>query len=273
MITPEQSSHWYSKEGKPAYGAGMVQARKEGLLPSVTSILQVIGKPGLDAWKQNQILEAAAECPLGPGESVEDWASHVHMISQEKSKIARENGTLIHDAIEDFIKGKSYFVPYELRPSFESACKVIEDNLQLDTATTEATAINSDDGYGGRVDFRGQLVDGKPTIVDFKTQFVKGKPTVYSTYRYQLAAYAGCMICDDNGYRTHLPLEIEAGYVLANIIISTNPDYPGAWWEPMGSVPVRKGWDAKLWDTYAGAWEGFVSALRLWRLENNYANG
>ena len=78
MIKPEQSSHWYTKDGKPAYGANMTQARKEGLLPSVTSILQIIGKPGLDAWKMNELISVAAECPRGCGESVEDWGRHVH---------------------------------------------------------------------------------------------------------------------------------------------------------------------------------------------------
>ena len=270
MIKPEQSSHWYTKDGKPAYGANMTQARKDGLLPSVTSILQVIGKPGLDAWKMNELIAVAAECPRGCGESVEDWGRHVHTKSQEKSRVARENGTIMHDAIEDWIKGKPYYVPDELRPSFDNGREVIEDNLRLDNAITEAVAINPNWGYGGRVDFRGETVDGKACIVDFKTQFVKERPSVYSTHRYQLSAYAACWIYDDDGRRSALELDLEIDYALANIIISTNPDNPGAWWEPMGSVPVRKGWNPKAWDTYSGAWYGFMSALRLWKLENNY---
>ena len=270
MIKPEQSSHWYTKDGKPAYGANMTQARKDGLLPSVTSILQVIAKPGLDAWKMNELISVAAECPRGCGESVEDWGRHVHTLSQEKSRVARDNGTLLHDAIEDYIKGKPYYVPGELRLSFDNAREVIDSHLSMQSCSTEATAINEDYGYGGRVDFRGFQTDGISTIVDFKTQFVRGKPSVYSTHRYQLAAYAKCRIYNDEGHREFLELDLETYYTLANIIISTNPDNPGAWWEPMGSVPVRKGWSPKAWDTYDGAWAGFDSALRLWKLENNY---
>jgi len=58
-----ESVHWYTKDGEPAYtieradGKGfrnttLRDAKKLGLLPSVTTILGVAAKPGLQNWLQ-----------------------------------------------------------------------------------------------------------------------------------------------------------------------------------------------------------------------------
>ena len=46
-----ESSHYYLPDGTPVHG-DLRQARKANALPSVTTILSVLAKPGLDNWKQ-----------------------------------------------------------------------------------------------------------------------------------------------------------------------------------------------------------------------------
>jgi hypothetical protein len=61
-----ESGHWYTQEGEPMYtiiGANgkernttLRDAKKEGLVPSVTTIMGVVAKPALETWKQNNYL-------------------------------------------------------------------------------------------------------------------------------------------------------------------------------------------------------------------------
>jgi len=51
--------HYYTAQGDPAYGAGIRLARQQHLLPSPSTILKVMSKPGLSIWIQNQLIETA----------------------------------------------------------------------------------------------------------------------------------------------------------------------------------------------------------------------
>ena len=70
IIPREPSSHWYFPDGTPLHqvpradGKGsrptsLRDARKLGLFPSVTNVLSILAKPGLEAWKQEQAILAA----------------------------------------------------------------------------------------------------------------------------------------------------------------------------------------------------------------------
>ena len=68
-----ESTHWYTRDGIPRYtiiGANgkernttLRDARKEGLIPSVTTILKVASNPVLNQWIQKQVLMAALTLP------------------------------------------------------------------------------------------------------------------------------------------------------------------------------------------------------------------
>jgi hypothetical protein len=59
-----ESTHWYDKNGKPQYtvigkngkerNTSLVDARKENLVPSVTTIIGMAAKPQLENWKIDQ---------------------------------------------------------------------------------------------------------------------------------------------------------------------------------------------------------------------------
>ena len=69
MIVKEkltEGGHWYTTTGEPAYttiGANgsernttLRDARKLGLIPSVTTINNMLAKAGLNSWLQQQVL-------------------------------------------------------------------------------------------------------------------------------------------------------------------------------------------------------------------------
>ena len=82
LIRRESASHWYLRDGTPfheterADGKGLRSvtlrdARKVRAYPSVTNVLSILAKPGLDAWKIEQgildLLTHVGDDALGKG--------------------------------------------------------------------------------------------------------------------------------------------------------------------------------------------------------------
>ena len=98
-----------------AKGDGMrpttiADARKLGLVPSVTAIIGIAAKPGLQKWKLQQMLHAALTLPRLPDESTDAFAERVILDSEEQSKKAMERGTELHAAIEEWINGQQSLI-------------------------------------------------------------------------------------------------------------------------------------------------------------------
>ena len=110
-----ESLHWYGRDGKPQYtvtakngnqrATTLADARKMNLVPSVTTILNVAAKPGLERWKQEQMLLAALTLPRAPEESEQSFIHRVVADSKEQGKQAAERGNRIHAAVESFYEG------------------------------------------------------------------------------------------------------------------------------------------------------------------------
>ena len=117
MIVKEklsESGHWYTKDGTPAYttigktgerATTLRDARKLGLLPSVTTINGMLSKAGLDTWKQQQVLLAALTLPRLPDEPEADWLARVMQDSKATGREAAERGTAIHAIIQSWFEG------------------------------------------------------------------------------------------------------------------------------------------------------------------------
>lgn len=190
MTHASESGHWYYPDGKPAYqvqGAkGLVtpdirHARKFGLLPGVTTIIRQAAAPGLERWKQQQILLAAMTLPRGPEQSESDWMQAVARDAQEQGRNAAERGTAIHKAIQERdLKG-------------EYAEHVIGTLKELKTAFNGAEFITEQSfahplGFGGKVD------DHAPQsgiVLDYKTKEFgpDAELDTYDEHHMQLAAY------------------------------------------------------------------------------------
>jgi hypothetical protein len=245
LVKTEQSSHWYTKDGDPRYGATLREARKEHLLPSVTTVLSIVAQPGLEAWKQEQAIMAALTLPRLDNEPLDAFARRVVADSKRQAGEAADVGTRVHDAIEQYLTTELVASVDGYDDVIGEAIEWIDDNIDLDAPfITEASGVG--DGYAGRIDFVGYDKNGAPIILDFKTQNVKKYPRVYSKYKQQLAAYA----CMDNELRGG-----NIGQRLGNLIIGTG-EVRGVWFKELEDSDHWRG--------------GFEAALKLWQVEKGY---
>lgn len=190
-----ESGHWYcAKTGEPRYTiiskstgkerpTTLADARKENLVPSVTTLLSQISKPGLTNWLNQQLLLAALTLPRIEGESEQDWIDRIMVDSRSASKEASQRGTDIHAIIEQFYRGDFYLPEYPLY--------VHKVNQALVDAFAPQQWIAEDSfahplGFGGKVDLyakSGFIVDIKTTEKDV----AEIKP--YHEHLMQLSAY------------------------------------------------------------------------------------
>ena len=115
--TPSESGHYYdSVTGEPRYtvvgkngkerATTIKDAKPRGWLPSVTTIMKVMAAPGLENWKQDQVLISAATMPMNDL-TEEQWRKAVKLEAKERSIKAAERGTALHAAIEVWLDGLS----------------------------------------------------------------------------------------------------------------------------------------------------------------------
>jgi hypothetical protein len=194
-----KAPRWYDKDGNAIWEIvgkngnpkkpDIRDARREGLFPSVTTIISQLSKPGLEKWKISQAIISSLTLPRNPEESDQDFAERIALDAQEEGKAAATKGTDIHSCLETYIRtnvvpegGKNICLSYN---NFMEPFPIERGSLEV-----EFKATNLELGYGGRGDliFR---CDGKTVVVDFKSQDVKnGKPEFYPDWGMQLAAYA-----------------------------------------------------------------------------------
>lgn len=156
-------------------------ARRMGLLPSVTTILSLLDKPLLNSWKIGQGVKAALEDPEAPLEILIARAD-------TESRKAADEGTRIHDAIAKRLLGQ---------PCFDITAVLVADAF-IDWFHNNGFTCNGNElhfvqpklGYGGTADLLGTYL-GQPAIVDFKTQEFDDPRAAkhYEEHPYQLAAY------------------------------------------------------------------------------------
>jgi len=191
-----ESGHWYTQEGEPMYtivGANgkernttLRDARKEQLVPSVTTVLSMVAKPSLENWKINQALNSALTLQKDEDESLEEFAYRCKQDSKRIGQEAAEKGTQIHAMIEQGFLGEGTSKPYKAIKKF------LDKNFPKEEWIAE-DSFCADLGYGGKID----LYSKSGIFVDFKTKDnLEGKDPsklVYDEHGMQLSAYAqGC---------------------------------------------------------------------------------
>lgn len=187
-----ESGHYYHRDGTPAYTiigkngkerpTTLRDARSLGLLPSVTTIIKCAAAPGLEAWKQRQILLAALTLPRIGGETEDEYLTRIMSDSKEEAKQAADRGTQIHAAIEQHFRGE----PFDLRWGqwVEEAAKAIHDTCGAECWSAEKS-FASPNGYGGKVDLHSAR-----WVIDYKSKEGDlSDVAVYDEHMMQLAAY------------------------------------------------------------------------------------
>lgn len=251
-----KTSHWYNKQGEAVFevpkasGGGMrattlADARKLGLLPSVTTILGIIDKPQLVDWKVKQAISACYD--NRPTGTLEEYTKAMQAKSEEQVGDAADLGTAIHAALEAAFAGETYdsaMAPYvmpTLAKVSQAGIKLVQHELRL---------VNELVGYAGTTD--AVMVDAKGCqgILDFKSRKTKAgqKCTPWETEPMQIAAYAKAKFGTLDGI------------VGANVYISTTE---------VGRVEIVTYTSEQLWE----AWNAFVASAMLWQYLKDYKPG
>lgn len=263
--------HYYTKDGDACHtqatkaGAKnktrpttVTDARKQNLLPSVTTVFDVISKPFLTEWQIKEALKVAYACPA-ISETEDEWIAYVREKASQQVGMAADLGTNVHKAIENAINGEDWDRKFarEINPTL-----AVVQLMDIKEQVSESVTVNSEIGYAGCVDLSGWVNDDEgladlmpftvPVIVDFKTKKTKKgeKIDVSETYPWQLAAYHVSKF--GKGQRELHPMA-KAALVF---ISSTEP----------GRVEV-------VWfdrQQLSCAWECFKACHKLWCLRNKY---
>jgi hypothetical protein len=187
----QENGHWYTKDGSPAYTTigktgerptTLRDARKLGLLPSVTTINGMLSKAGLDTWKQQQVLLAALTLPRQDGEAEQEWLARVMQDSKATGREAAERGTAIHAIIESYFE--QVYMPE--KPAYlDNIDKALNEAFGSQLWLSEKS-FGHPLGFGGKCD----LMASSGFVVDFKTKETDlDKVDVYFEHEMQLAAY------------------------------------------------------------------------------------
>lgn len=194
MAHVAESTHWYDRTGKPRYTvtakAGherpthVGDARKLGLVPSVTTIIKCASAPALERWKLDQMMHAALTLPRLDGEPETAWIDRVWMDSRETGRKAAERGTAIHAAIQGAYEGEAYQADAYIHIS--GAMKAVDTLKPVSGWWTPERSFACPLGFGGKVD-----LSCDNAVVDFKTKEFEDPETLktWDEHAMQLAAY------------------------------------------------------------------------------------
>jgi hypothetical protein len=268
-----ESGHWYTRDGKAAHtqktkpGAKnptrpttIRDAKEQDLLPSVSGITRVMSAPGLDYYKNQQLVKACFDCPATGDENFDDYFKHVSEKSGQDAGGAAELGTVIHAALESYYAEPLIYTPHDILVGDQAVNsedfirpvdKAIKE-LGLEVMHAEKVLVNDAYGYAGTTDIIFKTADSYG-VADFKTTRTKpGKPKEPNeSHPLQIAAYIAAFWGEDYDY----PIGPKAkGY---NIFISTTE---------IGRVEIKE-WS---YEELITSWDVFNHCLALWRWRNGY---
>jgi len=242
--------HWYERSGTPRYtvtakngkerDTTLRDARQLGLVPSVTTILDVLNKAALVEWKVKQGILAALTLSRQPDETDELYLARVLDDSKQQAIQAAEEGTRIHDAIEASFKGQP--VPEDYWKHVQAVRAKLKEAFPDVFDWVAETSFASPLGYGGKVDLHSPK---HGIVVDHKSKDMAPGDVKKLAYDqdWQLSAYHKGMNLKPN--------------VCANIFVSrTHPGY----------VEIHV-WKA---EEIAKAWNVFECALATWKCIKGY---
>jgi len=242
--------HWYGRDGSSQYDADLRVARKQGLVPSVTTVLQVMDKAALTNWLVTQGILAALTGTRLDGESDDAYIARILKDSKAQAQAAAEEGTRIHDACEQFLKSgqvPEQYVEHAIGAHKELA-RLFPDVHDWVSEKSFAHPL----GFGGKVDLHSPSTG---IVVDFKSKdgdFSDGKRLHYDQ-NIQLAAYQVGLDLVGPGFVTPRVKFTQC----ANIFVSRT--HPGA--------VASHVWTA---EDIAHGWSVFEAALTLWKRIKKY---
>jgi len=166
-----ESGHWYTRDGAPCYlvkgkngkirNTTLRDARTLKLVPSVTEVMKIVAKPGLERWKQEQIKLSSLTLPANEGETLDEFSNRIDADANKQAIDARNMGTSIHGAIERYFKNGEVGKHKKIVEKLISELK-IEFGDQL---WSSEKSFSHPSGFGGKVDLY-----SNEWVIDFKTR-------------------------------------------------------------------------------------------------------
>jgi len=236
LITPSQSAHWYQCTESGAFrtchevprkgGSGMrattlADARKLGLLYSVTKVCDVVRKAALESWRIEQGILAALTLPRRDGETDDQFAHRVLADADQQSKTARDFGSLLHKQIELDLAGQLAKPDWTCEKHLNAVRVWLGQNVD-EVHASEIIVGDPALGVAGKMDLDCTLATFGRAVIDFKCRrFKKGVPPLYAdSDPLQLAAYRYCreweLLCNNK--------LIEGRMKLVSVIIDSDPE-------------------------------------------------
>jgi hypothetical protein len=252
LFSPD-SAHWYQRDGVPLHTVlsakgeprptTLRDARKLGLLPSVTNILGVVAKPELTNWLQEQAVMAALTLPRLAGETEDTFARRVVEDSLSPRDDAADFGTAFHHGAECVARTLEVDRAHPAA-DWLGQYRVWYQGHARALYWTEKVLVDPQLGFAGTADLLIEHPVYGLTLVDLKTMKVKPdtKVSPYRSWSYQLAAY-----------RRALGKPVRCMNLIINSV------------EP--SAPIEHVWTEEQMDSGGRA---FVAAHQLWVIEKGY---
>lgn len=180
-------------------------------VPSVTTILDGLPKPGLKWWAANVTAQTAVEeweelSGLGP---VARYERLKKAHTQTLNTLARR-GTQIHALGEAVAHGREVDVPDDLVGPVQAMARAL-DRWQIETVATETPLANTEYGIAGTADLWGKIGRLGTGLVLLDTKTGSG---VYESDALQLCAYAHMDLWHPEPGREEAAPQPEACYVL-----------------------------------------------------------
>jgi hypothetical protein len=266
----ESGGHWYTLDGKGAHSQAtktkgakptrpttIADAKRLGLLPSVSAYTRMLAAPYLERYKMLEVAKACYACPPSGDESYDDYARHILEKSGKDGSGAAEVGTAVHAALDLYFTDRAAYngcpdiqcqdgnlVPAD---SFVLPAVAKIKSMELFVNKTENIIVNAAYGYAGTTDmvFTHKNLCG---ILDFKTKRTKQDEPVIAgdTHCMQIAAYHAAYWGAADGE----PIGLNSvGY---NVYISTTE---------IGRVEVVEYSQQEIVE----GWQAFKSCLNLYR--------
>lgn len=257
LVRPS-NPHWYSvtetgaivpcyslpkKDGNGTKPPTLADARKMGLLPGISSIVNVLPKPNLVNWRITQAILSSLTLPRNKGESEDEYAQRVIEDAEAQSDTARTFGSQIHQAIEDHLNGIQRMPPH-LEPYLAGFMDWAKENIE-DIHALELVVGDPALGIAGKLDMDCTIRGLGRCVCDTKTQTIKKGFTTYPEWVCQLSAYEHCRRREDGIDRQ----------LVSIVINSAKPDQP---------------YIHHWLGTKETGWKIFRNCLEIWMFTNQF---
>lgn len=191
MSKTNESGHWYipsdNGTGTAAHHLGLAGAREVKAFPSATTVLKERSNEALIYYVKKQVFLATREHKKKKGETEDAYMKRIFEAANEHSNKAKELGTLLHHALENY---PAMPTDPKLKPYIEHFDDWYKENI-VETIATEVCVVDNDIGIGGTIDLVANTKRWGIAIVDYKTsEFKYGKARFWPSYRAQLSFYA-----------------------------------------------------------------------------------